>query len=99
MSKPTATLSLQILPTAKNKEEALQIIDKVIAQVSNSGLSFEVGPMETTIEGDLDSLIELLKKAQDIAIEAGAESVFSNVKIIYNPRGVMTINEKVDKHR
>ncbi len=99
MHKPTASLSLQIIPTAKNKEEALQIIDKVIAQIADSGLSYEVGPMETTIEGDLDVLIELLKKAQHVAIEAGAESVFSNVKIIYNPKGVMTINEKVDKHR
>ncbi len=99
MNKPTASLSLQIIPTTKNKEETLHIIDKVIGQIADSGLSYEVGPMETTIEGNLNELIELLKKAQQVAIEAGAESVFSNVKIIYNPKGVMTINEKVDKHR
>ena len=31
-----------------------KIIDKVIAIVKNSGVTNEVGPMETTMEGDID---------------------------------------------
>lgn len=75
------------------------IVDKVIKMVKRSGVNYEVGPMETTMEGDLETLFEIVKKAQYICIKAGVESVFTNVKIIYSPKGVLTIEQKVAKHR
>ena len=62
-------------------------------------MRYEVGPMETTMEGELDTLFAVVRKAQDICIKKGATSVFSNVKILYNPQSVLTIEEKVTKHR
>lgn len=94
-----ASVSFQILPKAKNDKKMLQVIDAVIALVRESGVNFEVGPMETTMEGNLDTLLAIVKKAQEICIKNGATSVFTNVKILYNPKGVMTIEEKVKKHR
>ena len=83
----------------KTTGDAIKIIDKVIAIVKKSGVKYEVGPMETTMEGDLDTLFDIVREAQDVAIKAGATQVFTNVKILYNPKGVMTIDEKVTKHR
>ena len=83
----------------KATSDTIKIIDKVIAMVKKSGAMYEVGPMETTMEGDLDTLFDIVRKAQDIAIKEGAEQVFTNVKILYKPKGVMTIAEKVTKHR
>jgi uncharacterized protein YqgV (UPF0045/DUF77 family) len=54
--------------------------------------------METTIEGDIEILLELVKKAQDICIAEGASSVMSVIKIDYRPDGV-TIDEKIHKYR
>jgi len=54
--------------------------------------------METTIEGDLDSLLDLVKKAQQACVEAGANRIVSVVKIDYSPDGV-TIDEKIGKYR
>jgi uncharacterized protein YqgV (UPF0045/DUF77 family) len=99
MKKPTASIALQIIPKAKDDKNMIAIIDEVIALISRSGVRYEVGPMETTMEGDLDTLCDIVRKAQDIAIKKGASSVFSNIKILYNPDGVMTIEEKVTKHR
>ena len=99
MKKPTASIAFQILPRTSSSKKAIEIIDKVIALVKKSGVSYEVGPMETTMEADLDTLFEVLRKSQDIVIKNGAESVFTNVKILYNPKGVMTMAEKVTKHR
>lgn len=93
------SVSFQVLPKAKNDKKTLEIIDAVIAMVEQSGVSYEVGPMETTMEGDLKTLLEIVKKAQQIAIKKGAESVFINIKIFNNPKGVMTIAEKVKKYR
>ena len=77
----------------------IAVIDAVIDLVKRSGVSYEVGPMETTMEGDLETLLRIVEKSQAVAIEKGATSVFTNVKILYGPKGVMTIDEKVAKHR
>jgi len=94
-----SSISFQVLPKVKSNKKLIEIVDKVIKMIKNSGVSYEVGPMETTMEGDLETLFQIVKKAQHLCIKAGAENVFTNVKIIYNPKGVMTIEQKVKKHR
>lgn len=92
-----ANVGLQVLPSVPS-EEVYPVVDKVIELIANSGVRYEVGPMETTMEGDLDVLLDIVRKAQEICIEAGAGSVMSIVKIHYKPKGV-TIDEKVGKYR
>lgn len=92
-----ANLSLQILPVVA-EDEIYDIVDKVISLIENSGLKYIVGPMETTIEGELDSLLDLVKKSQEICVEAGASRVISIIKIDYKPDGV-TMDEKIGKYR
>lgn len=94
---PEATLSLKVLPVVK-EEEIYPVVDQVIAMLSNSGLNYVVSPNDTTVEGDLDSLLELVKKAQQICIAAGAKRIFSVVTIDYKPDGV-TIDEKISPYR
>lgn len=90
-------LSLQVLPRVA--DEALYgVVDKVIAMIQASGFNYVVGPMETTIEGDLDEMLDLVRQAQQICVEAGANRVISVVKIDYKPDGV-TIDEKIAKYR
>lgn len=93
-----ASIAFQVLPKTKDNRKTLQIIDKVIHLVDKSKVSYTVGPMETTMEGDLTDLLEIVKKAQNLCIKEGAESVFTNVKIMYSPKGVMTIEEKLKKY-
>jgi uncharacterized protein YqgV (UPF0045/DUF77 family) len=58
-----------------------------------------VGPFETTVEGEFEPLMEMIKQCQLICIEEGAPSVMSYVKISYKPEGgILTIDEKVTKH-
>lgn len=93
----TANVSLQVLPSVAS-DQVYPVVDKVIELIASSGVRYEVGPMETTMEGDLDTLFEIVKKAQHLCIELGAGSVVSIVKIHYKPKGV-TIDEKVGKYR
>jgi uncharacterized protein YqgV (UPF0045/DUF77 family) len=95
----TASISLQVLPKTKSDKETIRIVDKVIAHIKSSGVSYEVGPMETTMEGELDTLLAIVKKAQLICIKEGASGVFSNVKIMYSPKGVLSISDKIKKFR
>lgn len=99
IDKPTASVAFQIMAKSQTKINTLAIVDTVIALVKKSGVTYEVGPMETTMEGDLDTLMDIVREAQDVALKAGAQRVFTNVKISYNPKGVLTIAQKVTKHR
>jgi len=94
---PNANLSLQILPMVP-QDQVYSVVDKVINLIQVSELPHVVGPMETTLEGDLDNLLDLVKKAQQACVEAGANRIVSIIKIDYSPDGV-TINEKIGKYR
>lgn len=90
-------VSLQILPRVP-EDRIYPVVDKVIALIDASGVKYEVGPMETTMEGELDALLEIVKKAQEICVKEGAKRVLSVVKIDYKPEGV-TMDEKIGKYR
>lgn len=94
-----ASVAIQVLPKADNDEELIRIVDAVIDHIRSTGLNFYVGPCETSIEGDYDELMEIVKECQKVAVNAGAESVSAYVKINYRPEGdVLTIEKKVRKH-
>lgn len=90
-------VSLQVIPKVPD-EMTHPVVDKVIEYIASTGVRYEVGPMETTMEGELDLLLEIVKKAQEICIEEGASRVASIVKIDYKKEGV-TIDEKIKKYR
>ncbi len=94
---PRVNVSFQVLPIVK-EERVYEIVDKVIEHIDKSGVKYEVGAMETTMEGDFDKLIDIVKKSQQICIKEGVPRVVSIVKIDYKPEGV-TIDEKVKKYR
>lgn len=94
---PHVNVSLQVLPVVP-ETEIYPVVDKVIAFIQASGVPYEVGPMETTMEGELKELLDIVAQAQEICIAAGAARVVSLVKIDYKPEGV-TMNEKIYKYR
>lgn len=90
-------LSLQVLPVVPDAR-IYPVVDKVIEYIASTGVKYVVGPMETTMEGDFDILLQIVKKAQEICTNEGAERVVSVVKIDYKVEGV-TIDEKIHKYR
>ncbi|MBQ8318800.1 MAG: thiamine-binding protein [Lachnospiraceae bacterium] len=94
-----ASVAIQVLPKSESDEELIRIVDEVIDYIKSTGLSYYVGPCETSIEGDYDELMEVIKQCQYVAIKAGASEVSAYVKISYRPEGeVLTIERKVTKH-
>jgi uncharacterized protein (TIGR00106 family) len=90
-------VSLQVVPVV-TEERIYPVVDKVIEYIASTGVKYVVGPMETTMEGDLDTLLNIVKKAQEICVSEGASRVVSVVKIDYKSEGV-TIDEKIQKYR
>ena len=94
-----ASVAIQVLPKVATNEETIHVVDAVIAFIKTFDVNVEVGPFETTIEGDYDVLMEIVKGCPKICIEAGAPGAMTYVKINYVPPGVLTIEEKCAKHR
>jgi uncharacterized protein (TIGR00106 family) len=94
MANPV-TVSFEVIPLS---EDPIPIVDQAIEVVEESGVTYEVGPHETTMEGKLDELIEIVKQGHRACFEAGAERVVTVVKIVESVGG-STIAEKVSKFR
>lgn len=94
------SIAIQVLPSVLEDKEICRIVDEVIAYIKSTGYHCMVGPFETTVEGDYEGLMEIVKQSQLIAVKAGCPSVMSYVKINYRPEGeVLTIEKKVSKHQ
>ena len=94
--KRTRNVSVQVLPTA---EDIYGVVDKAIEAIQASGVKYEVGPLETTLEGDdLDQLLEVAKSAHRSCFEAGATGVVTIIKIA-DALGGTSIEGKVGKYR
>jgi len=94
--KRTMNVGVQVLPLVDN---VYPVVDKAIEAIQASGVKFEVGPLETTLEGDdLDQLIEVAKSAHRACFKAGARKVVTIIKIAEALEGT-SIEEKVGKYR
>jgi uncharacterized protein (TIGR00106 family) len=91
----TVNVGIQVLPLV---EDAYAVVDRAIAVIARSGVRYEVGPMETVMEGPLEQLLEIAKQAHLACLEAGANKVMTLIKIGDGQHGT-TIDEKVSKYR
>ncbi|MFT8317968.1 MAG: thiamine-binding protein [Sporolactobacillus sp.] len=94
---PTSNVGLQILPFSKDKD-TYELVDKAIETIQQSGVKYEVTALETILEGELDELLDVVKKTVLATVAAGADEVAAEVKIHYRPQGT-SIEEKVGKYR
>jgi uncharacterized protein (TIGR00106 family) len=94
--KRTVNVGVQVLPLV---DDVYPVVDKAIAVIQASGVKYEVGPLETTLEGDdLDELIEVAKAAHRACFTAGAGKVVTLIKIA-DAIGGTSIEEKIGKYR
>jgi uncharacterized protein YqgV (UPF0045/DUF77 family) len=91
-------VSIQIIPKTKNGEDSIPFIEQAIAVIQESGIRYEVHPLETTMEGNLTEIFSIIEKMNERMIEAGCVNVISQVKILYQPSGV-SMDKLTEKYR
>jgi uncharacterized protein (TIGR00106 family) len=91
-------VSIQIIPKTKNGEDVIPYVDEAIKIIAESGLKYEVHPLETTIEGDLTTIFTLLTKMNERMMEIGSKNVISQIKVLYQPTGI-TMKDLTEKYR
>ncbi|UEX89285.1 thiamine-binding protein [Staphylococcus ratti] len=92
-------MSIQIIPKTPEGKDVIPFVDEAIAVIEQSGLKYRVGPLETTIEGDMSELLILIQKMNERMVELEVQSIISQVKFYHVPEGISmaTLTEKYDE--
>lgn len=93
-----ALVSIQIIPKTSTTEETIKLVDAAIEVIDQSGVKYEVHPLETTMEGELGELLGVIEKMNERMIALGTSNVISQVKILYQPDGI-TMDRLTEKYR
>lgn len=97
----SASIAIQVLPKVETDAEFVRIVDDVIAYIQSTGLTYQVGAFETTIEGEnYDELVDIAKECLKVAVRSGAPKVSAYIKVVYRPDGdILTIEQKTGKYQ
>ena len=96
----SASIAIQILPKVETDAETCRIVDDVIAYIRSTGLTYQVGAFETTMEGEsYDELVDIARECLKVAVRSGAPKVSAYIKAVYRPDGeILTIEQKTGKY-
>lgn len=97
----SASIAIQVLPKVETDGEVVRIVDDVIAYIQSTGLNYQVGAFETTIEGEnYEELMDIAKECLKVAVRSGAPKVSAYIKAVYRPDGdILTIEQKTSKYQ
>ena len=97
----SASIAIQVLPKVETDGEVVRIVDEVIAYIQSTGLTYQVGAFETTIEGEnYEELMDIAKECLKVAVRSGAPKVSAYIKAVYRPDGdILTIEQKTSKYQ
>lgn len=70
-------------------------IDTALREIEKSGLKHKVGPVGTTIEGDLDQVLGAIKMAHEAVLNKGVDRVVTEIRID-SKQGGITIDGEMD---
>lgn len=89
--------SIQILPVVQDKHP-YEWVDEAIAIIQQSGISYEVGPFSTTLEGTYDQVMNTIHAVNEYLVEKGCAEWISSIQLQIRSEGDITGDEKTAKY-
>jgi uncharacterized protein YqgV (UPF0045/DUF77 family) len=89
--------AIQIIPIKTT--EPLPFIDEAIALIESKGLQYDVGPFSTSIEGDLDTIFELVEAIRTKLFEKGLDEFLVNLQIQFDRQKPVLAHSKTEKFK
>jgi len=87
---------ISVVPLVEGKLKPF--IDAALEPIRRSGLKFEIGATGTTVEGELDQVMEVLKQAHRAVLEKGAGRVVTDIRLDEARQGV-TMEQELEGYR
>lgn len=97
MEENKINLALQVLPQAEGKN-SYDLVDVAIKLIEESGLTYQVCPFETVIEGKFDELMALVRRIHQALEENGTEKLMTYMKLQTVFQQDVTIQDKMHKY-
>ena len=91
-------VSIQIIPKPENGGDVIPFVDEAISIIDQSGVKYQVHPLETTMEGELSYLFRVIEVMNQRMVEIGCKNVISQIKVLYQPAGI-TMDTLTEKYR
>ena len=95
ISTHIVTVGIQVLPLT---DDAYPIVDQAIAAIAATGITYQVCPMETVVEGTLDQCLAAARAAHAAVMISGVQKALTFIKIS-DGRDGSTIDDKMEKYR
>jgi uncharacterized protein (TIGR00106 family) len=90
--------SIQIVPIVQDKHP-YEWVDDAIAIIQSSGISHEVGPFATVLEGKYDEVMKVIQDVNEFLYSKGCEEWITSLQIQIRSKGDITSLEKTEKFR
>ncbi|MBD1370790.1 thiamine-binding protein [Hazenella sp. IB182357] len=90
-------VSVQIIPQPANGEDPIPYINHAISVIQQAGVPYRVGPLETTIEGELAQLLQLIPEIKDQLVQIGCKKMLAQIKVCYDENGI-SMNQLTAKY-
>ncbi len=94
-----AIVAVSISPTGSGPSVSEYVAAALRVVEAQDVVAWELGPMFTTLEGDLDAIFALIRRMQEAVFEAGAVRVGTVLKIDDRRDKVATMADKVASAR
>ena len=94
-----AIVAVSISPTGSGPSVSEYVAAALRVVEAQDEVAWELGPMFTTLEGDLDAIFALIRRMQEAVFEAGAVRVGTVLKIDDRRDKVATMADKVSSAR
>lgn len=82
--------------TPMTDDRITPFIDTAVQEIKKSGLKHEVGPVGTTIEGELDQVLNAIKQAHEAVLNKGVDRVVTEIRIDEKKGGLSMVEETRD---
>ncbi|MFV0246702.1 MAG: thiamine-binding protein [Mycoplasmatales bacterium] len=77
--------SLKVLPQSyKSREEDFKLVDHALKLIQESNIKFQMGPSETTVEGELKEVLKVIETIQIFYYDKGIKSFMFEIALQYN---------------
>jgi len=90
--------SIQILPVVRDKHP-YEWVDEAIAVIRQSGISYEVGPFSTTLEGTYDKVMNTIHAVNEYLLSKGCAEWITSIQLQIRSEGDITGDEKTAKYQ
>jgi uncharacterized protein YqgV (UPF0045/DUF77 family) len=98
MHSHTVNASLQLLPIVQDRHP-YEWVDEAIDIIQRSGISYEVGPFATVLEGTYEEVMHVFHAVNEHLVRNGCNEWILNFQIQLRSGSPITAGEKVEKFR